>query len=134
VAARAVYLHQYFVTQRYVECVMNFLRGPLRPTLKSQGMRYLLDEMGHDEHEREACLCLGISDDEIARFAPLPYFVGYVALLDHLALAMPAAFCMSVAIAEGMPGQRKRIADAINDAGYGDAVLQVHTDLDMELN
>jgi len=132
-AAAGVYLHQYFVTQRYVDCVGNFLRSPLRPGLKAEGTRYLLEEVGHDEHEKEACLSLGLSEAEIMSFAPLPYFHAYVEILDYVATADPLAFCMSVAVAEGMPGQRKRLADAITAAGYGDEALQVHTDLDMAL-
>jgi hypothetical protein len=132
--ATGVYLHQYFITIRYIESVLSFLRFRLRNPLRRIGLEYLVQENGHEVHEREACRRLGVSDADLERFAPLALFEVYSDILGYVAETDPLAFCLSIAVAEGMPGQKKPIADALAAQGLNDPAFALHAELDLELD
>ena len=115
--AVGVYLHEYLITTRYNETLYAFLQNNLRADLKAEGTRYLLEEIGHEVHELEACRELGVLDQEIARFAPLPFFLAFPEVLGAVAEFDPLAFCLAVSVAEGLPGTSKPIADALAKRG-----------------
>lgn len=132
--AAGVYMHQYFITVRYVEAVLSFLRHQLRAPLKATGWRYLMEEYGHEIHELRACFSLGITEAEIAEFAPLPYFAAYPDILSLIGEEDPLAFCLAVTIAEGMPGTTKPIAEALHGQGVVAESLTAHQDIDEALD
>jgi hypothetical protein len=132
--AAGVYMHQYFITIRYVEAVLSFLRHQMRAPLKATGWRYLMEEYGHEVHELRACLHLGVTDAEMADFSPLPFFSAYPDILSLIAEEDPLAFCLSVTIAEGLPGTTKPIADALQKSGLSAESLTAHQDIDEALD
>ena len=132
--AAGIFLHQYFVTIRYLDSISSFLRNQLPEALRRVGYEYLLEEVGHDAHEKDACIKVGLTEDDIAAFSPLPLFYAYPDVLSYFAEIQPVSFCLCVAIAEGLPGQKKMIADALSVKGFSDPDLAVHTELDLELN
>lgn len=132
--AANIFLHQHFITTKYLRAITTFLRFHVKQAVHKTGFEYLLEEMGHDEHEREACLTLGLTDEDIARFSPLPWFAVYSEILTYLCEVNPLSFCLSIAVAEGMPGQKKLLTDALSAQGIDDPDLAVHTELDLNLN
>src|SRR5262249_46222675 len=132
-AAVGVYLHQYFITARYIEAVYAFLQQPLRADLKAAGTRYLLEEIGHEVHELAACRELGISAQEIDDFAPLPFFSAYPEVLGAVAEADPLAFCLAISVAEGLPGASKPIVAALAERGIVGSSLAAHQEIDERL-
>ena len=133
-AAVLVYLHQYFITIRYIEAVISFLRYRLRNPLRDLGFRYLMEEYGHEIHELEACLDLGLREDEVREFAPLPYFLAYPEVLGFIAQIDPLAFCLSVTVAEGLPGTTKPIVRALAAKGVTSPNLAAHQEIDVKLD
>ncbi len=132
--AKGIFLHQHFITLRYLESIYSFLRFRKKNELQRTGLEYLLEEVGHDVHEKEACLKLGLREEDLDRFSPLPLFEAYTELLAYFAEINPVSFCLSVLIAEGMPGQKKIIVDALAENGIEDPDLATHTELDLNLN
>ena len=132
--ATGIFVHQHFVTIRYLESVLSLLRWRLRPGLRQVAFSYLLEEQGHEVHERAACRSLGLSDEEIDLFAPLPFFEVYCDVLCDIAERDPLGFLMSVIAAEGMPGQRKPLAGLLARQGMDDPSIAAHTDLDEQLD
>jgi hypothetical protein len=132
--AVSVYLHQYLITTRYIEALYTFLEHNLRADLRTAGTRYLLEETGHEVHELEACRELGVSDQEMARFAPLPFFSSYPDVLGAVAEIDPVAFCLAVSVAEGLPGASKPIAAALAKQGVVGNSLAAHQSIDESLD
>lgn len=132
--AAGTYLHQHFVTIRYIEAVISFLRHRLREPLRGTGFAYLLEEIGHEAHEREACLHLGLDDADIDAFAPLPLFSAYPDILGYVAEIDPLAFCLAVMVAEGLPGSGKPVTRALERAGLEDPTLAAHGEIDLRLD
>jgi hypothetical protein len=132
--AVGVYLHQYLITTRYIEAIHAFLQNNLRAELRATGTRYLLEEIGHEVHELAACRELGMRDDEIARFAPLPFFAAYPEVLGAIAELDPLAFCLAISVAEGLPGTRKPIAPALVKRGLIENSLAAHQAIDGQLD
>ena len=62
-----------FLTLRYTEAMYTLLTHRLRENLRKACLQYLLEEVGHEVHDLEACRELGVSASEIACFAPLPF-------------------------------------------------------------
>jgi hypothetical protein len=133
-AAAAIYLHQQFITTRYMEAFVSFLRFRLRGPLRRVGFEYLLEEYGHEVHELEACRHLGLKDEEIDRFAAMPLFEVYPDILAYLAEIDPLALCFCVAIAEGLPGEKKPLPDLLAARGLQDPSFAAHAELDVDLN
>jgi hypothetical protein len=133
-AAVGVYLHQYFITIRYIEAVLSFLRYRLRNSIRAVGFRYLLEEYGHEVHELDACRELGVSESRVKSFAPLPFFVAYPEILGLIAETDPLAFCLAITVAEGLPGTNKPIVDALAAQGICGESLSSHQNIDVELN
>lgn len=131
--AVGIYLHQYFITIRYIEAVMSFLRYRLREPLRKVGIRYLLEEVGHEVHELQACIELGVNENEVAEFAPLPFFSVYPEVLSLIAEEDPLAFCLAVTVAEGLPGAPKPIPSALAARGMTSTSLRSHQMLDEQL-
>jgi hypothetical protein len=132
--AVGVYLHEYLITTRYIETLYAFLQNNLRADLRAEGTRYLLEEIGHEVHELEACRELGVLDHEIARFAPLPFFLAFPEVLGAVAEFDPLAFCLAVSVAEGLPGTSKPIAAALAKRGVVEKSLAVHQAIDERLD
>ena len=132
--AVGVYLHQYLITQSYIEVVYTFLTHSLRDDLKAAGTQYLTEEIGHQVHELEACRQLGLRDEDVARFAPLPFFAAYSDVLGAIAELDPLAFCLAVSVAEGLPGAGKPIASALAARGIGGESLVAHQRIDERLD
>jgi hypothetical protein len=132
--AVGVYLHEYVITIRYIEAIHAFLQNNLRVDLKAAGTSYLLEEIGHEVHELAACRELGVLDDEIARFAPLPFFSAYPEVLGAVAELDPLAFCLAVTVAEGLPGTTKPIAAALARRGVVENSLAAHQAIDERLD
>jgi hypothetical protein len=132
--AAGTYAHQHYITIRYMEAVVAFLRRPLRPRVRDFGFQYLFEEFGHEAHEREACRSLGIADGELDQFVPLPYFAIYPDLLVHLADTDPVAFCLCISVAEGLPGTGKPIAAGLAKIGLSGEALDAHGEIDRRLD
>jgi hypothetical protein len=133
-AAVGVYLHQYFITIRYIDSVYAFLGQDLRPELRMAGTHYLQEEIGHEVHELEACRDLGVPDHAIAQFAPLPFFAAYPDVLGAIAEIDPLAFLLSISVAEGLPGAGKPLAAALASKGIVGASLTAHQGIDERLD
>jgi hypothetical protein len=133
-AAVGVYLHQYFITIRYIDAVYGFLQHRLREELRQEGTRYLLEEVGHEVHELEACHDLGVTDQAIAGFAPLPFFAAYPDALAAIAEADPLAFTLAISVAEGLPGGGKPIVKALTERGIAGPNLAAHQGIDEQLD
>jgi hypothetical protein len=133
-AAVGIYLHQYFITIRYVEAVLSFLRYRLRDSVRAVGFRYLFEEYGHEVHELEACRELGVPESAVRTFAPFPFFVAYPEILGLIAETDPLAFCLSITVAEGLPGANKPIVDALAAQGISGESLSAHQDIDVKLD
>lgn len=131
-AARLVFLHQCLVTERYPEVVMAFLAHGLRRDVRALGYRYFFEEYGHDAHEREAARALGLSDEQIETFAPLPLLGAYPELLAAYAARDPLAFCLCITVAEGLPHSAKA-ARLVRAPGF-EAELTAHAQIDVELD
>jgi hypothetical protein len=131
-AAQLVFLHQCVVTERYPEVIMAFLAHRLRRDVRALGYRYFFEEYGHDAHEREAARALGLRDEQIESFAPLPLLGAYPELLAAYAARDPLAFCLCVTVAEGLPHSAKA-ARLVRAPGF-EAELNAHAEIDVELD
>jgi hypothetical protein len=132
--AVGVYLHEYLITIRYIEAIHAFLQNNLRADLRAAGTSYLLEEVGHEVHELAACRELGVLDDEIGQFAPLPFFWAYPEVLGAVAELDPLAFCLAVTVAEGLPGTTKPIVAALAKRGVVENSLAAHQAIDERLD
>lgn len=133
-AARCIYQHQHFVTIRYIEAILSFLRYRLHEPVRSVGFRYLSEEQGHEVHELAACLELGLSEQDVREFAPFPLFMSYPEVLGLLAEGDPLSFCLAVTVAEGLPGTDKPLARALAASGVRADSLASHSDIDIVLD
>jgi hypothetical protein len=92
-------------------------------------------ELGHETHEREACLRLGLGDPDIDRFLPTPLTGAYVDVLAHCAEVDPVAFLLCITFAEGLPGTVKRLPSQLEAAlGEAPGALDGHAVLDASLD
>jgi len=87
---------------------------------------------GERQDERDACLRLGLTDDDMERFVPLPFFAVYTDLLSCIAEIDPLGFCFSLVVSEELPGTCKPIAAALAARGFTAGELQSHTQIDIE--
>ena len=133
-AAPCIYLHQHFITIRYIEAILAFLRYRLREPIRDVGFRYLWEEQGHEVHELEACLQLGLTAVDVGDFAPFPLFMAYPEVLGLYAEANPLTFGLAITVAEGMPGTNKPIAQALDAQGVRGESLSTHQQIDIDLD
>jgi len=129
----AVFGHQAFVSTHYVECLLPLLRLKSSPGLRTRLRGYFIEELGHEEHELEACAQLGPSRADILELVPVPFMAAYVDVLAHLAEADPTAFLLCITIAEGLPGSTKSLPDELA-AALGGAALSKHAAIDAALD
>jgi hypothetical protein len=132
--AALIYQHQYYLTLRYVEAVLAFLRNRLNESLHAVGRRYLAEELGHEVHELDTCIELGLTAADVRRFAPFPFFAAYPQILGCLAERNPIAFCLAVTIAEGMPGVEKELSRALATSGIEAPSFSAHSAIDVQLD
>lgn len=128
--AANVYAHQYYMTIRYVEAVCSFVRYRVKEPLRQVSMQYLIEEIGHETYELKACRSLGISDEDVFACAPLSSFVAYPEILALLAETDPLAFCLSITVAEGLPGTAKPIAGELAEHDISGEELKAHQTVD----
>lgn len=131
--AQCVYQHQYFVTIRYVEAILSFLRYRLRGPVRRVGFRYLNEEQGHEVLELAACVNLGVPQSDVRAFSPFGLFTAYPEVLGVLAEINPLSFCLAVTVAEGLPGAGKPLPAALA-ASVRATGLNAHADIDINLD
>jgi hypothetical protein len=129
--APAIYQHRWYQTNRYCECVAGLLRFRLRRDLRELVVRYLREEMGHEAYELRMCRTLGIPNMD--RFAPLAFFGAYPELLQDSVDRSPLSFLLSITLAEGLPGDGKRLTELLGESGV-DPLASAHDELDKQLN
>jgi hypothetical protein len=132
-AAPIVFQHRWFATIRYVEAAAGLLRFRLGDGLRTLVLQYLREEMGHEIHESETCHELGISERDLAGFAPLACFAAYPELLGDLAERRPLSFLLTMTVAEGMPGGGHRLTERLARHGVGSSTITAHDEIDREL-
>lgn len=132
--AALVYQHQYYLTLRYVEAVLALCRNRLDESLHAVARRYLAEELGHEVHELNTCIELGLTTADVRRFAPFPFFAAYPDILGCLAERNPVAFCLAVTVAEGMPGAGKELPRALARAAVDAPSLAAHSAIDVRLD
>lgn len=129
-AAAGIYLHQFFMTTRYLVSIAAWIRPSMGGRLSSEILGYLREEIGHEEHERNACRTLGLSEAEIVGFAPLPLFAAYPWVLDAIAREDPLAFCLCITLAEGLPDTKKPLLGVLRKQGVSHDALGAHQEID----
>jgi hypothetical protein len=130
----SIHLHQYFITMRNIEALYTLLENRLRRDLKKACTQYLLEEIGHEVHELDACRELGVQDEEVAQFAPLPFFAAYPEVLGAIAEMDPLACCLAISVAEGLPGAGKPLVSSLTQRGISGPVLGYHQSIDERLD
>jgi hypothetical protein len=130
----SIHLHQYFITMRNIEVLYTLLENRLRRDLKKACTQYLLEEIGHEVHELDACRELGVQDEEVAQFTPLPFFAAYPEVLGAIAEMDPLACCLAISVAEGLPGAGKPLVSSLTQRGISGPVLGYHQSIDERLD
>jgi hypothetical protein len=133
-AAPIVFQHRWYETVRYVDAAAGLLSYRLRPDLRALVLEYLREEMGHEIHEVRTCNELGVTDLELAEFAPLAWFAAYPELLATLAQQRPLSFLLSMTVAEGLPGSGRRLSERLLEQGIEASMAIDHDEIDRELN
>ncbi len=131
---KKAFLQEYLVTCRFAECLAPLLSRRFAEPLRDAVHRYFAEETGHETFEREYCLRLGYSEDEVDHAEPLPLHLAFVDILSALASESPIAlFCASM-FTEGPISTRHMLAslairvapdesallEAIGDRGFAD--------------
>jgi hypothetical protein len=129
-----IHLHQYFITMRQMEALYTLLEHRLRQDLKQACTQYLLEEIGHEVHELDACRELGVGDDEVAKFTPLPFFAAYPEVLGAIAEVDPLAYCLAISVAEGLPGVGKPLVRSSAQQGISGSAHVYHQSIDERLD
>lgn len=132
--APVVFQHRWFETVRYVEAAAGLLRFRLGAGLRDLAARYLREEMGHEVHEAHTCRELGVTDPDLAEFAPLAWFAAYPELLGDLAERRPLSFLLAMTVAEGLPGSGRRLTELLVEHRDGGDDLVAHDEIDRQLN
>lgn len=131
---RGTYVEQYHVTRRFVEIVTPLLAMRLAPGLRALMFRYFFEEYGHEKFEREACLALGISEEELDASTPLPLTTAFVDVLTLLGCRDPLGFMVAVTATEGLHGQDFKISDLLTVPDELKRATGRHDSLNAELN
>jgi hypothetical protein len=120
---KAAFLQEYFVTCRFVECIAPLLARRLTPTLREAVHRYFTEELGHEKYERENCLKLGWTEQQIDTLEPLPLYVAFVDVLTNAARESPVSFFCATMFTEGIIGSRHSLVSLAQQAMPGDPML-----------
>jgi hypothetical protein len=115
--AAGIYVEQYHLSRRFVEILGPMQMRRLRSDLRDLVFHYYAEEVGHEEFEQEAAMCLGVTDDEISRSLALPFFAAYLELLTDIADVNPVGLLLCILVTEGFPGTRTPINAALQRAG-----------------
>ncbi len=129
-AAGGIFLHQLEMTTRWLVSVAAWLSPAMPPRLHRAILAYMVDEVGHEDHERDACLAVGLGEADMAAFTPLPLCGAYRLALDLIARTDPFAFGLCLILAEGLPGTRKPLIPALERQGLGGHELSAHQEID----
>jgi hypothetical protein len=104
------FLQEYLATCRFAECLAPLLSRRFADPLRDAVHRYFEEETGHETFEREYCLRLGFSEDEVDGADPLPLHLAFADVVTVLARESPiAVFCASPFI-EGVFSTRHTLA------------------------
>lgn len=104
------FLQEYLVTCRFSECLAPLLSRRFADPLHHAVHRYFEEETGHEIFEREYCLRLGFSEDDVDDAEALPLHLAFADILTVLAREAPIAmFCASPFI-EGVFSTRHTLA------------------------
>lgn len=116
----ATFVEQYYVTSRFVDAITPAMAARLRPALRERIFRYFAEEVGHEVMERATCVALGVPDERIENYLPMPYFLGFIEAFVVVAGIDPLTFLTSVMVTEGLPGDPFGINDLLGDpSSYG---------------
>jgi hypothetical protein len=111
------------------------LEHRLRENLKKACTQHVLEEIGHEVLELEACRELGVTDEDVSRFAPLPFFSAYPEVLAGIAETDPLATLLAISVAEGLPGlSSKPLVSALVKRGIYSPKLAAHQNVDEQLD
>jgi hypothetical protein len=106
----AAFLQEYLVTCRFVECVAPLLSRRFAEPLRDAVHRYFAEATGHETFERDYCLRLGFTEQQIDEAEPLPLHLAFVDILTALASESPIAlFCASM-FTQGSSSTRHALA------------------------
>jgi hypothetical protein len=133
-AVVGIHVHQYFITMHNIESTYTLLQHRLRQDLRKACTQYLTEEIGHEVHELETCRQLGVQDDELAKFSPLPFFSAYPEVLGAIAETDPFAYCLAISVSEGLPGAGKPLVSALEKRGIFGHDLAQHQSIDERLD
>jgi hypothetical protein len=128
--ARAIHLQQYYVSLRYPGSVLPIARMSSESGLHQLIWRYLSEELGHEQFEMEACTTLGIKRADVCANCPLPAFAAFHRVVTRVADVDGLAWVLSLALAEGLPGERKPLPGLLANHGLLDTKFSSHVDLD----
>ncbi|MGB7196631.1 MAG: hypothetical protein WBD81_24520 [Collimonas pratensis] len=120
---RAAFLQEYLVTCRFVECIAPLLSRRFAEPLRSAVHRYFEEEMGHEKFERENCLRLGISAEEIDEALPMPLHLAFIDIITTLAAESPITFFCASMFTEGFIGGEDSIMSLAEQAFPHDPAL-----------
>jgi hypothetical protein len=134
--AAGIYLEQFHLSRRFVEIIGPLMHKRTRKGLRELIFRYYAEEVGHEVYEKEAALCLGVSEDDFRRSIPLPLFSAYLDLLTDIAQVNPVGLLVSILITEGFPGTRTPINEALQKAGLAprSKAVSKHEELNVDLH
>jgi len=133
-SAVLIHLHQSIISKFYPHVVLEFAGLDVRDDLRDLAIQYFQEEVGHEKHELDVLKDLGVGEDQLAQFSPLPFFSVYCDVLSCLTIENPLTFLLCISIAEGLPGSKKKIAGLLKDLGLQSSHLETHTEIDVELD
>lgn len=120
---RAAFLQEYLVTCRFVECIAPLLSRRFAAPLRDSLHRYFAEEMGHELFERENCLRLGMTAQEIDDAVPMPLHLAFIDILTNLAREAPIAFFCASMFTEGFIGGEDSLMSLAQQALPDDPTL-----------
>jgi hypothetical protein len=137
--AEGTYLHQYYVSRRFVEVITPMMLKRLRAPLRAKVFEYFGEELGHEELELAACRSVGLDPAAVEAALPLPFFAVYLEVFTALAEVDPIGFLLSILVTEGLPGTHTPVNEAFEKHGIvtaaeaGEAIHQ-HEQLNLTLD
>ncbi|MDD1791723.1 hypothetical protein LRP50_01085 [Enterovibrio sp. ZSDZ42] len=138
VLARATYIQEYFINERFVEIIAPAIAKKLPLPLKALFRRYYAEEIGHEAFERQTCITLGVNCTDLDSMIPLPLTQAFCDVFTWLANEEVLAYFLSIVITEGLPGEKNIINSVLASSSiFPDDVNRAsleHEDLNDELN
>ena len=120
---RAAFLQEYLVTCRFVDCIAPLLARQFPPPLRDAVHRYFTEEMGHEQLERENCIQLGMTGEQIDAAEPLPLHLAFVDVLTNAARESPLSFFCASMFTEGIIGTHHSLVSLAQQAIPDDPAL-----------